>query len=337
MIDTPIALDRIRSDPARVLAQTASASLLDLDDGVLCLEFHAKGNTLDGDVLAVAEEAFARIPNRFAGLVVGNQGAHFSFGANLRWLLAMLDEIGSDHARFHAPAKRFQRMTTGMRTAPFPIVSAPFNLTIGGALELSMYADRIVAHAGMRASLPEIAVGILPDLGGTSELYARSIDAHGEENAAAALSEAFQTIVFMRSSRDANEARDLQFLAPADEVTGDLTSLLDEAKRAVLELAPGYTPRGHRTGIPVLGAAGYDALDQAIGAAVEAGTATPYDGTVARAVARVLTGGGEGPPRRLDHQELLDLETVWFETLVFNPETRARMEHMLAHGTPLRN
>jgi 3-hydroxyacyl-CoA dehydrogenase len=336
MIQSPIVLEAIHRDPARVLTSTAGASLLDLDDGVLCMEFHSKGNTLDGDTLAVAEYAFEMIPGRYAGLVVGNQGKHFSFGANLRWLLALLDEIGEDRSRFHAAAKRFQRITTGMRTVPFPTVSAPFELTIGGALELTMYADAVQAHGSMRASLPELAVGILPDLGGTSELYARCIDAAGPGNEAAALQTAFQTIVFMQASRDAQHARRLRFLNDSDRITTDLSELLGDAKARVLELSRDYAPRTHRRAIPVLGDAGFAAIEQAVDAAVASGMASEYDGEIARAVGRIMTGG-PGPARRLDHEELLDLETQYFETLVFNPKTRARMEHMLAHGTPLRN
>lgn len=336
MLQTPIVLDDVRKDPARVLAAAESASLLDLDDGVLCLEFHSKGNTLDGDTLTVAEHAFAAIPGRYKGLVVGNQGKHFSFGANLRWLLALLQEIGGDRERFHVAAKRFQRITTGMRTVPFPTVSAPFELTIGGALELTMYADRVQAHAGMRASLPEIAVGILPDLGGTSELYIRCIDAAGEGNEAAGLRDAFQTIVFMRSSKDAEDARTLRFLKAHDRITADLPSLVSEAKARVLELARDYVTPAHRTDVPVLGDAGYDALNQAIDMAAASGMATPYDAEVARAIARVMTGG-PGPARRASHEELLDLETQYFETLVFNDKTKERMEYMLEHGAPLRN
>ena len=336
MIQSPIVLDEIRRDPARVLLSTAGASLLDLDDGVLCLEFHSKGNTLDSDTLTVAEHAFDVIPGRYAGLVIGNQGKHFSFGANLRWLLGLLDEIGEDRTRFHTAAKRFQRVTTGMRTAPFPTVSAPFELTIGGALELTMYADAVQAHASMRASLPELAVGILPDLGGTSELYARCVEAAGNGNEARGLQQAFQTIVFMQASRDAEDARRLRFLNEGDRISTGLPGLLGDAKARVLELALNYTPRQHRRAVPVLGDAGFDAIEQAIDAAVSSGMATEYDGEIARAVGRVMTGG-PGPARRLDHEELLDLETQYFETLVFNPKTRARMEHMLAHGTPLRN
>lgn len=336
MLQTPIVLNDLRKDPARVLAATAGASLLDLDDGVLCLEFHSKGNTLDGDTLTVAEHAFEVIPGRYKGLVVGNQGKHFSFGANLRWLLGLLEQIGGDRQRFHVAAKRFQRITTGMRTVPFPTVSAPFELTIGGALELTMYADRVHAHAGMRASLPEVAVGILPDLGGTSELYVRCIDAAGEGNEAAGLRDAFQTIVFMRASKDAQDARKLQFLKTHDRITPDLPALVGEAKARVLELSETYEPQAHRQNIPVLGNAGYEALDQAIGMAVASGMATDYDAEVARAIARVMTGG-PGPARRVSHEELLDLETSYFETLVFNNKTKERMEHMLEHGTPLRN
>ena len=336
MLQTPIVLDDVRKDPGRVLAAAAGASLLDLDDGVLCLEFHSKGNTLDGDTLTVAEFAFATIPGRYKGLVVGNQGRHFSFGANLHWLLRLLEEIGGDRERFHAAAKRFQRITTGMRTVPFPTVSAPFELTIGGALELTMYADRVQAHAGMRASLPEIAVGILPDLGGTSELYIRCIDAAGEGNEAAGLQEAFQTIAFMRASKDAQDARSLQFLKPHDRISGDLATLVGEAKARVLELAEGYAAPLHRQNIPMLGDTGYEALSRAIEAAVACAAATAYDAQVARAVARVMTGG-PGPARSASHEELLDLETDYFETLVFNEQTQARMQHMLEYGAPLRN
>ncbi len=264
MLQTPVVLDDVRRDPARVLASTAGSSLLDLDGGVLCLEFHSKGNTLDGDTLTVAEHAFATIPGQYNGLVIGNQGKHFSFGANLRWLLSLLHEIGGDRERFHLAAKRFQRITTGMRVAPFPTVSAPFELTVGGALELTMYADRVQAHSSMRASLPEIAVGILPDLGGTSELYVRCIDSAGEGNEAAGLREAFQTIVFTRGSKDAEDARSLKFLKSHDRISTDLSSLIGEAKARVLELAPGYSAPAHRQNIPVLGDEGYAALEQAI-------------------------------------------------------------------------
>ncbi len=336
MVQTPIVLDDIRKDSARVLAQTASASLLDLADGVLCFEFHSKGNTLDGDTLSVAEHAFSIIPGRYTGLVVGNQGKHFSFGANLRWLLGLLAEIGGDRERFHAAAKRFQRITTGMRTAPFPTVSAPFELTIGGALELTMYADRVQAHANMRATLPEIAVGILPDLGGTSELYIRCIDAAGEGQEASGLRTAFQTIAFMRASKDAQDARSLNFLKAHDRITTDLPALIGDAKTLVLELASGYEAPAHRRDVPVLGDAAYEQLNEGIEVAAASGMASAYDGEVARAIARVMTGG-PGPARLASHEELLDLETRYFETLVFNNKTKERMEYMLEHGAPLRN
>jgi 3-hydroxyacyl-CoA dehydrogenase len=334
MIQTPIVLEDIRKDPGRVLAATPGACLLDLDDGVLCLEFHSKGNTLDGDTLTVAEHAFETIPGSYKGLVVGNQGKHFSFGANLAWLLKLLEEIGGDRDRFHAAAKRFQRVTTGMRITPFPTVAAPFELTIGGALELSMYADRVQAHSGMRASLPEVAVGILPDLGGTSELYVRCMDAAADP--AEGLRQAFQTIVFMRASKDAQEARAMHFLKTHDGISTDLASLIADAKMRVLELCKGYVTPTHRRGIPVLGDAGYAELDKAIVMAESSGMATAYDAQVARAIARVMTGG-PGNSRLVTHEELLDLETQYFETLVFNNKTKERMKYMLENGKPLRN
>jgi 3-hydroxyacyl-CoA dehydrogenase len=140
----------------------------------------------------------------------------------------------------------------------------------------------------------------------------------------------------MRASSDAQSARGLHFLNDRDRISSDLSTLLDDAKARVLELADGYTAPAHRQAIPVLGDAGYEALLPAIDAAVASGMASPYDAVVAKAVARVMTGG-PGPARVVTHEALLDLETQYFETLVFDPRTRARMEHMLEHGTPLRN
>ena len=334
MIQSPIVLDEIRRDPGRVLAANAAASLLDLDDGVLCLEFHSKSNTLDGDILEVWEHANRSIPGAYKGLVVGNQGKHFSFGANLRWLLSLLDTLKDDRALFREGGKRVQRLTTGMRTVPFPTVAAPFNLTIGGGLELSLYADRVQAHAGLQASLPEAAVGILPDLGGTSELYARCVEATGDP--AQGLRQAFETIAYAKRSKDAGEARALNFLAAHDRITNDLPLLISDAKMRVLELAENYIAPPHRTAIPVLGDMGYAAVDRAIDAARASGAASEYDAQIGRAIARVMTGG-PGHARTVSHQELLDLETEYFETLVWNPKTQDRMRHMLSTGTPLRN
>ena len=336
MVDMIPSLKDLRCDPHRVVAQTPGASLLDLDDGVLCLEFHSKGNTLDGDTLTVAERAFEVIPGNYLGLVVGNQGSNFSFGANLGWILALLDRVGDDRAAFRVAAKRFQNVTTGVRTCPFPVVAAPFNLTVGGALELSMYCDRIQAHEEIRAFLPEAAVGILPDLGGTTELYARAVEHFGVERPDLALRHAFETIVFAKRSSDAKSARDLLFLGPLDRVTRDLALLIADAKARVLALASDYVAPQQRAAIPVLGEMGFGAVDAQISARVASGEASEHDARIARAIATILTGGG-GPPRNVSQDEMLDLETEGFESLIFTPLTRARMEHMLATGEALRN
>jgi 3-hydroxyacyl-CoA dehydrogenase len=334
MVDAPIVLDELRKDSGRVVASNASASLLDLGDGVLCLEFHSKGNTLDLGTLEMAERASATIPGRYAGLIVGNQGANFSFGANLQFLLGLLETYENDRAGFRAIGKRFQRLTTSLRTAPFPVVAAPFGLTVGGALELTMYADRVQACADLRASLPEVAVGIVPDLGGTSELYVRCVDAVGDP--ANGLRRAFETIAFARASAGAGDARELHFLRDGDRITGDRSRLLDDAKATLLELVPGYAAPPHRAEVPVLGDDGFHAIEGGIASALASRSIGEHDAEVGRALARIMTGG-PGPARTASHRELLDLETVYFERLVWNPKTRARMRHMLDHGEALRN
>jgi 3-hydroxyacyl-CoA dehydrogenase len=336
MVQLSPSLEKLHGDPGRLLAQTAGASLLDLDDGILCLEFHSKGNTLDGDTLTVAERAFEIIPGAHRGLVVGNQGSNFSFGANLGWILSLIDTVGDDRVAFRKAAKRFQRVTTGVRTCPFPVVAAPFNLTVGGALELSMYCDRIQAYAGLRAFLPEAAVGILPDLGGTSELYARAVEHYGADRPDLALRHAFETIVYAKRSDDAESARALLFLGPLDRVTSDLPLLIADAKARALALANDYVPREQRAAVPVLGEMGFRAIDAQVSARIESGEISQHDGRIARAIATVMTGGG-GPPRNISQNEMLDLETEWFESLIFTPQTRERMEHMLATGEALRN
>ncbi len=336
MVSETLLLSDIRRDPGRVVAQNPGASLLDLDDGVLCLEFHSKGNTLDGDTLAIAERAFEIIPGNHRALVVGNEGTNFSFGANLRWILGLLESVGEDRAAFRVAAKRFQRITTGVRTCPFPVVAAPFGMTIGGALELSMYCDRIQAHEGIVAFLPEAAVGILPDLGGTSELYARSVEHFGSERLDKALRHAFETIVFAKRSSDATSAKELLFLDPLDRISQEKTLLIADAKARALALAHDYVAPEQRKAVPVLGEMGYRAVDAVIRAQVESGMASEHDARIARAIATIMTGGG-GAPRSIPQTEMLDLETEWFESLIFTPQTRERMEHMLATGEPLHN
>jgi len=336
MVPTLRSLAELHRDPNRVLATSPGASLLDLDDGILCLEFHSKGNTLDGDALAMAERAFEIVPGNYAGLVVGNQGTNFSFGANLRWILGLLDAVGDDRAAFRTAAKRMQRVTTGVRTCPFPVVAAPFGMTVGGALELAMYCDRVQAHDALVAFLPEAAVGILPDLGGTSELYARSVEHFGAARLDLALRHAFETIVFGKRSANAAGARELLFLGQLDRVSRDLDALIPDAKARALALAHDYVAPEPRASIPVLGEMGFRAVDAHIRESLQNGTASEHDARIARGIATVMTGGG-GPPRTISQEEMLDLETDWFESLVFTAKTRERMEHLLQTGEALRN
>ncbi|HZT11901.1 MAG TPA: hypothetical protein VFA29_03830, partial [Candidatus Baltobacteraceae bacterium] len=144
------------------------------------------------------------------------------------------------------------------------------------------------------------------------------------------------TIAFMKFSSDAESARGLRFLGAHDAITADGDRLIADAKSRALRLAQSYTTPQHRRGIPLLGDEGYAAIDARVESLADAGRLTEYDARIARAIARVMTGS-PGPPRMATHEELLDAETDWFESLVFEPQTRARMEHMLEHGTPLRN
>ncbi len=164
-------LDDLKRDPARTVWQSAGASLVDLGDGVLLLEFHSKANALGADAFAAVEAALGIVPGRFLGLVVGNQGRWFSAGADLAALLK--DAEAGNHAAIERMIAGFQRMTTSLQNAPFPVVAAPFNMTLGGGCEIMLHCDAVQADAELATGLVELKVGLMPAAGGTTEMLVR--------------------------------------------------------------------------------------------------------------------------------------------------------------------
>ncbi|HEU4697800.1 MAG TPA: 3-hydroxyacyl-CoA dehydrogenase/enoyl-CoA hydratase family protein [Gemmatimonadales bacterium] len=333
-----IRLATLARAPGRVLEKNAGARLLDLGDGVACLEFRSKMNTLGSDVLALLDSALTRVErDGLAGLVVGNDDPRaFSAGANLAESAGALQS--GDWKALDAAVRRFQDAVQRVRRAPFPVVVAPHGLALGGGCELTLHADAVQAAAELYMGLVEVGVGLIPAGGGTTELLFRFTEAlapYPEADPFEAVKRAFNLIATAATSTSALDARARGLLRDRDRITMNRDLLIADAKRQVLALAPGYTPPVPRT-IRALGKEGMGNLDYALFAFAEAGQATAHDVRIGHALAYVLCGG-DGPPRLVGEQDILDLEREAFLQLLGTKETQERITHMLATGKPLRN
>lgn len=320
------------------LATNDDASVLDIGDGVVLLEFHGKLNTIGAgalDLLAHALELVHR--GDFAGLVIGNADPRtFSAGANLAEALPPIQ--AGDWKTVEAGARRFQEAVASIRRAPFPVVVAPFGLTLGGGAELTLHADLVQAHAELFIGLVEVGVGLLPAGGGTKELLFRfttELAPYEEADPFEAVKRAFKLISMGTTSTSALEAGRLGFLTPADRICMNRDRLLNDAKARVLDLAPAYTPPVPRT-IRALGREGLGNLEYAVWSMREAQYITDHEVTIGRKIAWVLCGG-DGPARDVTEQDILDLEREALLSLLGTKQTQERIVHMLRTGKPLRN
>jgi 3-hydroxyacyl-CoA dehydrogenase len=322
----------------KVVHANDAAAILDLGDGVLLLEFRAKMNTLGPGVFAAFDEAAERIrAGAYEGMVIGNADPRtFSAGADLAAVGARV-QAGDWKALEHAIGA-FQQGVMNLRRAPFPVVVAPAGLTLGGGCEFLLHADQVQAHAELYAGLVEVGVGLIPGGGGTKELlfrFTRELAAYDEADPFEAVKRAFKLISMATTSASAADGRRLGFLRAADRISMNRDHLLADAKARVLDLAPGYTPPVATT-IRALGREAYGNLKYGVWAMHEAGYISAHDVRIGNHIAYVLSGG-DGPPRDVSEQDILDLEREAFLALLGTPETQARIAHMLSTGKPLRN
>ncbi len=323
----------------KVVAENAEARLIDLGDGVLNLEFCGKMNTLGPGVMDMTATAIEHIvKHNLHGLVIGNDDPRtFTAGANLAGVGHVVQQ--GDWKTLEMMTKRFQDTVMSFRFAPFPVVAAPFGLTLGGGCEISLHCDRIQAHAELYLGLVEVGVGLIPGGGGTKELAFRFTNAlapYEEADPFEGLKRAFKLIALAQTSTSAHEARAMGFLRPvADRITMNRDLLIADAKARVLDLAPDYLPPTMRR-MTSLGRAAVANLDYALWSFKEAGQASEHDLRIGHEVACILAGG-DGPPREVSEQDLLDLERDSFLRLLGTKETQERIAHTLATGKPLRN
>jgi 3-hydroxyacyl-CoA dehydrogenase len=323
-----------RSKP---VAKNISASLWDIGDGVLCLEFHSKMNALDPFILAMAQKALKIIPAQgYKGLVIYNEGSHFSVGANI-----MMLKVGGMLRLW--PLIRLilasgQRVFQRLKYAPFPVVGAPHGMALGGGCETLLHCHKLVAHAETYPGLVEVGVGIIPGWGGCKEMLGRWAQAKGQPNGPMpAVMKTFEAIATAQVGTSAAEAQDLGYLRPTDDIVMNSDRVLYQAKQAVLELAKKHVaPEPFVYTLP--GPSGRTALELAVRDFVSKGLATPHDVTIAKHLANTLTGGKDGDPLvELSEKDILKLERDSIIALCKTPQTRARIDHILKTGKPLRN
>ena len=342
-----------------VVKSNAGASLVDLGDGIGCIELHSLKNAIGGDVLALASAVLnpdSEAVRDFAGFVIASDRENFSVGANLMQLLMAAQE--GEWEELGAVIHGFQKMTMAIKYCPRPVVAAPFGLTFGGGAEICLHAARRQAHAETYIGLVEAGVGLIPGGGGTKEMLLHAIDAATafappdphvpnsnlpsrfaqSAELSSALRRSFETIALAKVSTSAAEARSLGLLGPADGITLNRERLLLDAKAHVALLAgAGYIAPQPRTQIPAPGTAALAMLETGAFLMGEAGFASEYDQKVARWTAYILSGGRVTAGTLVSEQYILDLEREAFLSLCGERKTQERIAFTLKTGKPLRN
>ena len=323
-----------------VIKKNSGASLIDLGDGVACLEFHSKMNSIGGDTLEMLKSALNEVEKNFAGLVVGNQGQNFSVGANL--MLMLMEAQDENWEELDLIGRYFQQSVMSLRYSPKPVVVAPFQMVFGGGCEMVLHADRVRAAAETYIGLVEVGVGIIPAGCGTKEMLVRALDSipHDMKDADPFpfVKRAFETIALAKVATSAEEARGLGFLSADDSVSMNRDRLIADAKKEVLALAAsGYVQPQQRTDILALGNPALATLKLGVHMMKRAGYISDHDALIGEKLARILTGGDLNHATQVSEQYLLDLEREAFLSLIGTRKSQDRIAHMLKTGKPLRN
>ncbi len=321
----------------RRLLSNPSASLLDLGDGILCLEFHSKANSVDPNVMRMMRAAVEEAEAHYEGLVIGSEGPNFCVGANLQFLLELSREGRWDPIR--QAVETMQHTCLALRDCRKPVVAAVFGQTLAGGCEIAMHAARRQALAETYIGLPEAGVGLIPGAGGTKEMLARWMSsAPAEGDPLPYLKPAFEIIAMGKVSSCAAEAVAWRYLDQNDPLTMNSQRLIEDARQTALAMArAGYAPPVASPLIPVMGRGGFASLKLILHLMKEAHYISEYDAKVGEKLAYVLSGGELTAPATVPERYLLELEREAFLSLCGEPKTQERMEHMLRTGKPLRN
>jgi 3-hydroxyacyl-CoA dehydrogenase len=321
------------------LAGNEMASLWDIGDGVMLLEWHTRVNALDGPMFDIMQEAIERLHGNASGLVIANDGKNFAVGANIfAMLLAVQSNMWNE---LEMMIKFGQDAFMGFRTAPKPVVAAPHQMALGGGCEVCLAADRIVADAETYIGLVEVGIGVIPGWGGCKEMVRRHVSPHMNAtnvNPMPYLRKVFETVGFAKVSTSGAEARELGYLAPEDRVVLNSDHRIAEAKQAVLTLNDaGYRAPNVKGNVYAAGRDMLAAVNIEVYSMIQGGYISEHDGVVARKLGYVLAGGDLSQGQWMDEQYFLDLEREAFLSLVGEKKTQARIQYMLENNKPLRN
>lgn len=335
-----------------VVKKNSGASLVDLGDGVACIEFHSKMNSLGADIVGLILQTLkpGGPGDAFDAFVITNDATNFSVGANLMLLLMSVQEEEWDDVDL--AIRQFQGMTQAIKFSPKPAVAAAFGLCLGGGTEISLHAAARQPHAELYTGLVEVGVGLLPGGGGCKEMLLRAIDgaaaARGGKGSGDALAgsiemleamkRAFEAIATAKVATSAHEARGLGFLSDSDRITMNRERVLSDAKARALELVrAGYEPPVPRTDIPAPGEALLATLKMGVHMMRRGDYITDYEVKLGTKIAEVLCGGNVTPGTLVSEQYILDLEREGFKSLCGEKKTQERIQYTLKTGKTLRN
>jgi len=334
-----------------VIKKNSGASLIDLGNGVACIEFHSKMNSLGADIISLIVQSLkpGGPGDAFDAFVITNDATNFSVGANLMLLLMSVQEEEWDDVDL--AIRQFQGMTQAIKFSPKPVVAAPFGLCLGGGTEISLHAAARQPHAELYAGLVEVGVGLLPGGGGCKEMLLRAVDSaaasrgkvSGEALAGSvemmeAMKKAFEAIATAKVATSAHEARGLGFVSHGDRITMNRERVLSDAKARALELVrAGYEPPVPRTDIPAPGENLLAALKMGVYMMRQGDFITDYEVKLGGKIAEVLCGGNVTPGTPVSEQYVLDLEREAFKSLCGEKKTQERIQFTLKTGKTLRN
>jgi 3-hydroxyacyl-CoA dehydrogenase len=334
-----------------VVKKNSGASLVDLSDGVGCIEFHSKMNSLGSDIVSLILQTLrpGGAGDNFDAFVITNDGTNFSVGANLMLLLMSVQEEEWDDVDL--AIRQFQSMTQAIKFSPKPVVVSAFGLCLGGGTEISLHAAARQPHAELYTGLVEVGVGLLPGGGGCKEMLLRAVDgasaAHGKSSSEAlagsiemleAMKRAFETIATAKVATSAHEARGFGFLTDSDRITMNRERVLSDAKARALEMVrAGYEPPAPRTDIPAPGESLLATLKMGVHLMRQGDFITDYEVKLGGKIAEVLCGGNVTPGSLVSEQYILDLEREGFKSLCGEKKTQERIQYTLKTGKTLRN
>jgi 3-hydroxyacyl-CoA dehydrogenase len=333
-----LSLSRLRNKK-RVVLTNPGASLIDLDDGIACLEFHSKMNIIGSDQLDMLSRSLEEVRKHFAGLLIGNQGQHFSAGANLRALAEQIER--SDWDGIDRLIRDFQRATSTLRQFEKPVIAACHGYALGGGCELSLGCHHIVIAAETNMGLPEVSVGVIPGAHGTKEMLIRSTEQILRAEDAdyfSGVKHAWETIGLAKVSTSAAEALKFRYLRPSETtLVMNGAWLIGEARVKALQLGDNYRPNPPRGGIPAIGRSGLAMFKLTLQQMKAGGQISEHDQKLGEKLAWILCGGDLTSLTFVSEQYIMDLEREAFLSLCGEPKTLERIKHTLKTGKPLRN